>query len=499
MAWFANQLPGNVLELGVAGTYLVEIWAAPLLLAPTRPLRLLAFALNAGLMGSIALTGNYNFFNALTMVLMLPLVDRPAKAGEGGTRGAAWFLAELGLSAAFVGLVGWSVVRNVAVGKDGLWGDKPPLVLLSTPASAQAEARVVVQLASAFATACVVVGALRDSYEAYTLAQRDDEGREMPLRAALGALALVYVLAASVPLYSLDPTLAPRWDAVMAHNAMSLVKEPSSYGLFRSMTGVDPRKPGVAVAVPTLSLEWRGSAAEKEWQPVRFKFYASDAEAVPRWVQPHQPRLDWQMWFAALSPPKYNPFVRGLAVGLLRNASEVWGLLDDESNARLGKTAAARLGSESAEVRLVLRTMRFTSSATRANKWWEYVDAAPREYLHMTAKDALRVRTPSAKEFRGTCSSSRVCTALVDHVLDPAASRPVGTLVSILSGAVSLAVFLRIAGAVVGANPRRRRRHGHSHHHGHHDHGHSHDEHGHDRGHSHDEHGEHGHSHDHAE
>ena len=69
------------------GTLVVEIWAAPLILAPTRALRLSAVALNVGLMAVIALTGNYNFFNLLTAVLMIPLVDVDVSVGAGGRGG----------------------------------------------------------------------------------------------------------------------------------------------------------------------------------------------------------------------------------------------------------------------------------------------------------------------------------------------------------------------------------------------------------------------------
>src|SRR5262249_740838 len=32
-----------------------------------------------------------------------------------------------------------------------------------------------------------------------------------------------------------------------------------------------------------------------------------DVMRRPRFVAPHQPRLDWQMWFAALTPYRANP------------------------------------------------------------------------------------------------------------------------------------------------------------------------------------------------
>ena len=45
--------------------------------------------------------------------------------------------------------------------------------------------------------------------------------------------------------------------------------------------------------------QW-GSADGIEWLPYEFKFKAGDLSRPPGWVAPYHPRLDWQMWFAAL-------------------------------------------------------------------------------------------------------------------------------------------------------------------------------------------------------
>lgn len=38
----------------------------------------------------------------------------------------------------------------------------------------------------------------------------------------------------------------------------------------------------------------------------------------PPIVVPHQPRLDWQMWFAALGPPSHSPWFTSLVLRLLQ-------------------------------------------------------------------------------------------------------------------------------------------------------------------------------------
>jgi hypothetical protein len=44
---------------------------------------------------------------------------------------------------------------------------------------------------------------------------------------------------------------------------------------------------------------------------------SAEPRALP-WVEPYQPRLDWQMWFAALSNARENPWFIRMMVGLLR-------------------------------------------------------------------------------------------------------------------------------------------------------------------------------------
>lgn len=61
------------------------------------------------------------------------------------------------------------------------------------------------------------------------------------------------------------------------------------YGLFAVMT--TSRK----------EIEIEGSYNGMDWMRYEFKYKPSDPFKMPPQVAPHQPRLDWQMWFAALS------------------------------------------------------------------------------------------------------------------------------------------------------------------------------------------------------
>jgi hypothetical protein len=47
----------------------------------------------------------------------------------------------------------------------------------------------------------------------------------------------------------------------------------------------------------------------------------------PLWNFPFQPRLDWQMWFAALGTASENPWFTSFLQRLLENSSQVTALL----------------------------------------------------------------------------------------------------------------------------------------------------------------------------
>jgi hypothetical protein len=50
-----------------------------------------------------------------------------------------------------------------------------------------------------------------------------------------------------------------------------------------------------------------GSNDRQTWLAYEFKYKPGDLKRRPRFVAPHQPRLDWQMWFEALRTPGRHP------------------------------------------------------------------------------------------------------------------------------------------------------------------------------------------------
>lgn len=89
----------------------------------------------------------------------------------------------------------------------------------------------------------------------------------------------------------------------------------NGYGLFRVMTKERPE----------IVLE--GSADGFHWQPYDFKWKPGDLRRPPGWVAPHQPRLDWQMWFAALGTYDQNNWFLPLTRRFLENSEPVTRLL----------------------------------------------------------------------------------------------------------------------------------------------------------------------------
>jgi len=70
-----------------------------------------------------------------------------------------------------------------------------------------------------------------------------------------------------------------------------------------------------------------GSLDGVTWRPYEFRYKPGDPARRPKFVEPHQPRLDWQMWFAALGGYEQNPWVRAFLERLLEGSPAVLGLL----------------------------------------------------------------------------------------------------------------------------------------------------------------------------
>ena len=83
------------------------------------------------------------------------------------------------------------------------------------------------------------------------------------------------------------------------------------YGLFAVMT------------TQRNEIELQGSLDGKNWRSYEFLAKPQYQYAFPAWVQPYHPRLDWQMWFAALSQYESEYWFKTLVYQLLAGSPDV--------------------------------------------------------------------------------------------------------------------------------------------------------------------------------
>ena len=70
-----------------------------------------------------------------------------------------------------------------------------------------------------------------------------------------------------------------------------------------------------------------GSRDGLEWKEYGFRYQPDDVMRAPPFLQPHLPRLDWRMWFAALSTYERTPWFPAFLQRLLEGSPAVTGLL----------------------------------------------------------------------------------------------------------------------------------------------------------------------------
>ncbi|MDX6770096.1 MAG: lipase maturation factor family protein [Elusimicrobiota bacterium] len=170
-----------------------------------------------------------------------------------------------------------------------------------------------------------------------------------PRRRALLAFGLAWAavsLVQTLPMFGLRPP-AP---ALAAAGALAPLRSINRYGLFAVMTKT---RDEIVIEV---------SADGTDWRERRFRWKPSDPAAAPRFVAPHMPRLDWQMWFAALGSPQDSPWFGNLLYRLLTGAPAVEALL-----------APSPLTGKPQYARAALYSYRFATPAEAKTDgaWWK--------------------------------------------------------------------------------------------------------------------------------
>jgi len=174
-------------------------------------------------------------------------------------------------------------------------------------------------------------------------------GRDWPL-ALLAPVAAANLLVTTMQLTS---TLRTRtsWPhlCMKVYELTAPLRSFNSYGLFAVMT----------TSRPEIIVE--GSNDGETWLPYEFKWKPGDVTRRPGVVAPHQPRLDWQMWFAALGDVRQNPWFLRFLQRLLEGSPEVLDLMEKNPF----PAAPPRY------LRALLYDYKFTRRGDDPKAWWK--------------------------------------------------------------------------------------------------------------------------------
>jgi len=148
-------------------------------------------------------------------------------------------------------------------------------------------------------------------------AGREPSERARGAREALVGVAAVVILGAGALQGAGRLRYEPPVPDAVAEAVRSLrpFRSVNSYGLFANMTET---RPEVRIEVSSDGRDW------VEW-PLPHKPGRLDRR--PSQIAPHMPRLDWQLWFAALSDCRRNPWVPALMQRLGEGSPEVVALM----------------------------------------------------------------------------------------------------------------------------------------------------------------------------
>jgi len=248
-SWYLNQTPHWILAFATLFVLVIEFGAPCMLVAPRRFRHWAAWVM-IGFQILILTSGNYAFFNLLTIALCILLFDDQAWPRR-------W--------REFIGL---GLTFNARIRP--VWNFRD--------AAFNARDRAAWKLRATTVAACCV--------------------------AAITALPLLSTLGLRIS--------SGRFASAL--NFLAPLRSFNGYGLFAVMT------------TSRREIVIEGSDDGVIWREYEFPWKPGDVDERPGLVAPYQPRLDWQMWFAALSNQEQNPWFGRLLERLLEGSPEVLGL-----------------------------------------------------------------------------------------------------------------------------------------------------------------------------
>lgn len=271
LSFFVHQLPFWFHQLSCAVMFVIEL-LIPLCILMGRNARLIAGLSFLGLMLVVIATGNYCFFNLLTIALCLWLVDDD-----------------------------W-LYNFVPSNNSGFQFFRNPTDILSF--------KIKERLAR--------LGLVGET--------RLEQLRKIVFRLLILVFFVYYLASSTCFLVSRSPL--PEQCRNQAAKLVSTLTQSlqglhviNPYGLFAIMTTV--RNEIVIQGANDVP----GQLALSDWLDYEFYWKPGDIKSLPQQVAPYQPRLDWQMWFAALSNYQSQPWFVNLCVRILENKQDVLKLI----------------------------------------------------------------------------------------------------------------------------------------------------------------------------
>ena len=241
LGWYANQLPLWFQKFSCGAMFAIELGAPWLIFAPRR-IRFFGGAAIAFLQILILMTGNYTFFNFLTLALCLLLLDDFILQKFAPRKWSSHFSSNHQL---------------------------PTLNKLRWP-------RTII----------------------------------IPIAAVVLCISLFQIIS----MFGVRNNIL--FPAAVADEWLQPFRSVNDYGLFMVMTTT---RDEIVV---------EGSDDGTNWLPYEFKYKPGDVNHRPEFIEPFQPRLDWQMWFAALGNARQNPWFGNFCERLLQGSPEVLALLE---------------------------------------------------------------------------------------------------------------------------------------------------------------------------
>ena len=330
-------LPRTILKFGVVFTYLVEIFHPFAFYIPVSVVRhfLTIFQIIFQLL--IILTGNYNFFNLLTIVVSLPLFDddflllytpkpilwlaglpydvekyKRVKKSSGFPYISTIVLTLLCFGLPLYLYFPWDYLVQGKINFDMRFIKE---TIINGPFLTYCVYMVIIMYLAEYFRYSVA-----ERHRVTTFIQKIIRGFKftfVTMFAGYVFLTTIYSFYNSIGA-RIENTLIPKIVPEMCYKTSQNFHITSGYGVFRTMTGVGGR--------PEIIIE--GSMDGKNWEEYEFFYKPGNVSRMDPQVAPHQPRVDWQMWFAALSDINHQQWLANMLARIFSNSSSVLSLLE---------------------------------------------------------------------------------------------------------------------------------------------------------------------------